>query len=105
MLGKIKLDDKFEIEATKLCWILKYESPTGLINKKTGKEIISRKQTYYPNINDALKKYVDLNLEPHKNATSILKAIKELHTKIDAITLKRDYPNQKTLKYGKQRTY
>jgi len=95
MLGTIKLDERFSLEATTLCWVLKSEFNTGKKNLKSGKEIVSTKQTFHPTIQDALKKYVGICLEPSESAKDILKSIKELHAKIDAITLKRDYPNQK----------
>lgn len=53
----IILNKNYRIETDSNNFILKFEKKTGVINKKTGKEEISRNEWYYPKLYMALDKF------------------------------------------------
>jgi len=78
----IKIDDNYTIEIDSICVYLRYEYVTDLINKKTGKPIITKKHTYHPNIKEALKYYVNDSINYADGILDILKRLDEIEKKI-----------------------
>ncbi len=83
----MKLDSCFYLDTDKNNYILRYESKSGEINKKTGKEILKKDFWYYPKLNQALSKYINESLKPCENILSLNQKINELESLI--LTIKQ----------------
>ncbi|MFA5299663.1 MAG: hypothetical protein WC389_15855 [Lutibacter sp.] len=90
----MKLDKNYSIEKDAYNWILRYESIGG-INKKTGKPIVTKNETYHGALKFALFAYLDSVLNPSSDIKELLSAINEAETRIINFVDKR--ANIKTL--------
>jgi len=77
----MKLDENYSIERDAHCWILKYEKAGG-INEKTGKQTVTRKETYYNSIKSALVVYLDSVLDAKSEIPELLAKISETEARI-----------------------
>ena len=74
----IQLNEFYRIETDKNNFILKYEKPTGNINKKTGKEEIAKDEWYYPKLYMALDKFANESLKVPNDIQKLRSEIKSL---------------------------
>ena len=80
----IKLDDNYCIENDTLQFTLKYEENKG-INTKTGKDIISTDQWYFPTMQQALKEYCNRQYRDCGSIGELIQKIDYLESHIDNI--------------------
>lgn len=83
----ITLDENYRIETEANNFILKYERPTGEINKKTGKEMVSSGEWYYGKLEHALDKYLNEALKPSKYIQDLKTRLSEIARVITIINL------------------
>lgn len=86
--NKIVLDEHFIIEPDGNNFTLIKNKPTGQINPKTNKEIISSDIWYPPTLKDALKSYLRESLRDCADVNDIIKRIDEVESKIDNLKFK-----------------
>lgn len=79
------LDDNYRIETNRHEVRLVREELTDRINEKTDEAITSRDTWYFPNFEQALKKYCNESLKPCKNVLEVLEAIKEQNKLINIL--------------------
>lgn len=77
----MRLDDCYSIRKQGDNIILQFECHTGEMNKKTGKEVVTKKSWYYPNIKacllNYLYKYVETDIG-YSTADGVLERIKKV---------------------------
>ena len=78
----MKLDENYELEGDKYNWVLKYESDLQ-INKKTGEQYRAVDHWHFPNVRQALEKYMNEAIKPSRTVEDLLVALQEISKQIE----------------------
>ena len=81
----MELDKNYTLTGEKYNWILSYKSDLK-INEK-GKEYFSTDTWYFPNIEDALKKYTDERFKPSDTIEKLISIINDLEHTISKLKI------------------
>jgi len=77
----MKIDDYYTLENDSNCWTLSYREESGF-NKKTGRPIVSQRNTYHMTIKQALMRYIDDQLKDCEQLNEIIKRIDDAEKRI-----------------------
>ena len=82
----MKLDENYTIETDTNNFTLVYESKT--FDEKKKKEVTSTDEWHYPDLKNALKKYVNQVIKPCESVVSLLEKLNKIESLIDKFNLK-----------------
>lgn len=83
----LKIDDDFTIVPAEYSWDLKLERNTGVINPKTGKEMVTRKTWYCASIPDAIRRYVTEAGKQADSMTDLVEVLSRIEKTIGKIKI------------------
>lgn len=83
----MKLDEHYSVNYDGTQWILSYEKPSGKINKKTGKEEISKKQWYHNRLSHSIDSYIDKKVSDKETVESVIIELKTLFEELEKMTI------------------
>ena len=90
----MKLDENYSVNHDGTQWILSYEKATGEINKKTGKETITKNQWYHGKLSHSISSYIDKKLSAEETVDETINVLKTLLKEAEAIKIEEKWKDK-----------